>query len=67
MTGARVDAFNAAIARQADRFDVALVNLHEEGVEDDLVSGADGFHPNNEGHREIADKFLDVILPSLGL
>jgi lysophospholipase L1-like esterase len=35
--------------------------------EDDLVSDEDGFHPNNEGHRQIADHFLEVILPALGL
>jgi lysophospholipase L1-like esterase len=31
------------------------------------VSDEDGFHPNDEGHRRIAEEFLDVILPALGL
>jgi lysophospholipase L1-like esterase len=31
------------------------------------VSDQDGFHPNNRGHRRIADRFLEVILPALGL
>jgi lysophospholipase L1-like esterase len=31
------------------------------------VSDEDGFHPNDEGHQRIADEFLDVILPALGL
>ena len=63
VTEDRVEAFNEAIERQAERFDVPIVDLHEEGVEDDL----DGFHPNNEGHRRIAEEFLEVILPELGL
>jgi lysophospholipase L1-like esterase len=46
---------------------VLLVDLYSEPVEDDLVSDRDGFHPNNEGHRAIADRFLEVILPALGL
>lgn len=67
VTEARVEAFNEAIARQAERFDVAVVDLHGEGVEEDLVSDLDGFHPSDEGHRRIAEEFLEVILPELGL
>jgi lysophospholipase L1-like esterase len=67
VTEDRIDAFNAAIERQAGEFDVPIVDLHEEGVEDDLVSDVDGFHPNNEGHRRIAEEFLQVILPQFGL
>ena len=67
VTEERVEAFNEAIERQAERFDVSIVDLHEEDVEEDLVSDVDGFHPNNEGHRRIADEFLEVILPELGL
>jgi acyl-CoA thioesterase I len=63
----RVEEFNEAIAAQAEDYDVLVVDLYSEGVEDDLVSDEDGFHPNNEGHRQIADRFLDVILPALGL
>jgi lysophospholipase L1-like esterase len=67
VTRERVEAFNAAIAEQAADYDVLLVDLFAEPVEDDLVSDKDGFHPNDEGHRRIAEKFLEVILPALGL
>lgn len=67
VTEARVEAFNGAIERQADEFNVSIVDLHEEGIEEDLVSDIDGFHPNNEGHRRIAEEFLEVILPQFGL
>lgn len=61
----RVKAFNAAIAQQADSFDVPVVDLFEEDIEDDLISDVDGFHPNDAGHRRIANKFLEVIGPEL--
>jgi acyl-CoA thioesterase I len=67
VTRERIEEFNEAIAEQAEGHDVLLVDLYSEPVEDDLVSGRDGFHPNNDGHREIADRFLEVILPALGL
>lgn len=67
VTRERVRAFNAAIARQATRHDVPVADLFSQPVEHDLVSSADGFHPSNEGHARIAQQFLDVILPALGL
>jgi lysophospholipase L1-like esterase len=67
VTRERIEAFNDAIAEQAEDYDVRLVDLDAEPVEDDLVSDKDGFHPNDEGHRRIADEFLKVILPALGL
>jgi lysophospholipase L1-like esterase len=67
VTQERIEAFNEVIAAQAEAHDVLLVDLHAEAVEDDLVSDEDGFHPNNEGHRQIADHFLAVIVPALGL
>ncbi len=67
VTRERIEAFNDAIAEQAADHDALLVDLHSEPVEDDLVSDADGFHPNNEGHRRIAEEFLAVILPAPGL
>ena len=67
VTQERIEAFNEAVAEQAEDHDVLLVDLYSEPVEDDLVSDRDGFHPNNDGHREIADRFLEVILPALGL
>ena len=51
VTRERIEAFNEAIAEQAEDHDVLLVDLYGEPVEDDLVSDQDGFHPNNEGHR----------------
>ena len=67
VTQERIEAFNEIIAEQADDYDVLLVDLYSQPVENDLVSDRDGFHPNNQGHREIADRFLEVILPALGL
>jgi len=67
VTEERIEEFNEAIAEQAEDYDVLLVDLYAEPVEDDLVSDEDGFHPNDEGHRRIAEKFLEVILPALGL
>jgi acyl-CoA thioesterase I len=67
VTRERIEEFNEAIAAQAENDDVLLVDLYSEPVEDDLVSDRDGFHPNNDGHRAIADRFLEVILPALGL
>jgi lysophospholipase L1-like esterase len=66
VTQERVHEFNEAIAAQAEDYDVLVVDLHAQPVEDDLVSDEDGFHPNNEGHRKIADQFLAVILPGGG-
>jgi lysophospholipase L1-like esterase len=67
VTAERVRAFNAAIARQARRYDVPVVELSARPVESELVSDVDGFHPSNDGHARIARHFLDVILPAIGL
>ena len=67
VTRERIEAFNEVIAEQAEDHDVLLVDLYGEPVEDHLVSDEDGFHPNDEGHRRIADEFLEIILPALGL
>jgi lysophospholipase L1-like esterase len=67
VTRERIDAFNQAIADRAADHEVLLVDLFGEPVEDELVSEQDGFHPNNGGHRRIAEEFLEVILPALGL
>jgi lysophospholipase L1-like esterase len=67
VTRERIEEFNAAIAAQAEDYDVLLVDLYSEGVAAGLVSDRDGFHPNNAGHQRIADQFLKVILPALGL
>jgi acyl-CoA thioesterase I len=66
VTRERIEEFNDASAEQAEDPEVLVVDLFGEPVEDDLVSD-DGFHPNNEGHHRIAEEFLEVILPALGL
>jgi lysophospholipase L1-like esterase len=66
VTRERIGAFNTAIARQAGRYRVPLVDLFAQPVEPALVS-ADGFHPSNSGHARIAQLFLDTLLPGLGL
>jgi acyl-CoA thioesterase I len=67
VTRERIEEFNDAIAEQAEDHDVLVVDLYDEPVDDDLVSDEDGFHPNDEGHQRIAEEFLEVILPALGL
>jgi acyl-CoA thioesterase-1 len=67
VTRERIEEFNEIIAERAEDHDALLVDLYSEPVEDDLVSDEDGFHPNDDGHQRIADEFLDVILPALGL
>lgn len=67
VTAERVAAFNRVIAEEAKRAEASLVDLLAGPVRDDLVFDLDGFHPNNAGHREIANRFLGVILPALHL
>jgi lysophospholipase L1-like esterase len=68
VTRERIEAFNQVIAEQAEDNDVLLVDLYAEPVVDDLVSDQEeGFQVNKEGHSRIAEKFLEVILPALGL
>ena len=65
VTGRRIEAFNRIIHNQADEHDAALVRLSEEEVEDRYVSDIDGFHPNDRGHRRIAELFLAAIEPEV--
>lgn len=67
VTSERIDAFNAVIQRQALAFDVRLVVFSGGDIPRDCVSGVDGFHPNNDGHRLIAEFFLRKVMPALGL
>jgi len=57
----RVIAFNDVIARQAAANDAPVVDLFSEALSDALFNEEDGFHPSNEGHQFIADRFLEVI------
>lgn len=64
VTTARVNAYNAAIIRQAQRHGATLVRLDTEPLITQRVSD-DGFHPSNEGYEVIANLFLDQIIPTL--
>lgn len=64
----RLAAFNAVIENQAALHGAALVPISTLPVmEADLTSDVDGFHPSDEGHARIAELFLQVIRPALGL
>lgn len=63
VTPTRLAAFNRAIEKQANSFNVPIVRLSREEITDDLVSEIDGFHPSDKGHRRIAQLFLKIILP----
>ena len=63
----RIQAFNTAIQRQAEVFNVPVVDLFADMPGDELVSNIDGFHPNNRGHERIAQLFLQIILPEFNL
>ncbi len=65
VTTERVAAYNRVIATEADERGIPLVDLFSEGIEDDLVSDLDGFHPNNDGHDRIAELFLAIIRDEL--
>ena len=56
---ARVDAYNQAIARIAERQGAVLVDLHgsAQASFDGMLVASDGFHPSTEGHRRIAEVF----------
>jgi lysophospholipase L1-like esterase len=66
VTAERVAAFNEAIHDQAEAHDAVLVALSAQEVDEQFVSDADGFHPNDAGHAAIADLFLEAIAPELG-
>jgi lysophospholipase L1-like esterase len=67
VTRARVDAFNEVIHQRAREYDVPIVPMADSPIIRECVSDADGFHPNNRGHRKIADLFLLTIRRELGL
>lgn len=67
VTRERIDAFNAIIYEQAEEHDVSVVRLSTIAPDQVLISDIDGFHPSSEGHKQIADAFLSVILPAYKL
>jgi len=65
VTEARIASFNRAIELEAKRVNAKVVDLSRAPIKDEWVSNGDGFHPDNEGHRAIAERFVAVILPVL--
>ena len=65
VTEKRIQAYNAVIAREAEKAGASLVDLFAEAPRDDLVLQSDGFHPNDAGHRELAARFLRAIRPKI--
>jgi lysophospholipase L1-like esterase len=63
VTPARINVFNAAIAEATRSAGGTLIDLHATPIRDELVFDVDGFHPNNDGHREIARQLLQGLLP----
>lgn len=67
VTPERIAAFNEAIQRQAQAFNILpVVDLFSVMITDDFLAD-DGFHPSDEGHELVAELFLDVLLPKLGV
>jgi lysophospholipase L1-like esterase len=65
ITPERIEAFNTAIERQVRAHNAFLVDLHAEPMEDELVSDVNGIHPNNDGHRRMADLYFEAILAAM--
>jgi|688.fasta_scaffold111140_1 lysophospholipase L1-like esterase len=65
VTKERLVGFNNAIARLTASCNAHLVDLFNIPLNDDLVSDADGFHPNDRGHRTIADAMIKILAPLL--
>ena len=66
VTVENVAAFNQAITRQANKYNIPIVDFFKAAPGDMLVS-KDGFHPNNDGHQKIANLYLQIVLPKFGL
>ena len=66
LVDAYVAAYNAAIARVAQREGAVLVDLHAASVTLGAAGGesfvsADGFHPSTTGHRAVAELFAQAL------
>lgn len=64
VTSARVAAYNDVIRSLASEFGIQIAELTQITPDATLVSDEDGFHPNNEGYRAMADIYLSVITPA---
>lgn len=56
----RIQSFNAIIRSEAAKSGATLIELSDDPILDGEVSD-DGFHPNDDGHRRIAEAFLSAI------
>lgn len=64
VTLARIGAFNAIIAEECAKYGIPVVDAFSANIQDFQVSD-DGFHPNDAGHRLLADLFIPVIRANL--
>lgn len=66
VTSERVNAYNAAIARQTSSHNIPLIDLYagEYALNWEYVS-LDGYHPSNKGHAKLAELYLEIILKYL--
>jgi acyl-CoA thioesterase I len=58
VTRQRIAAFNAAIERQAVRFNMTVIHLDEQPAGDNYISDVDGFHPTTAGYAMLTEVFL---------
>ncbi|HJT22427.1 MAG TPA: SGNH/GDSL hydrolase family protein [Nitrospira sp.] len=65
VTADRVAAFNRAIELETLAAKATLVNLFAVPLRAEWIFGGDGLHPDNDGHRIIADEFLRALGPAL--
>ncbi len=63
----KIQAVNQKIHALAGQLDVRLVNLYALMDGRSSLFGSDGFHPNPDGYRVMAESFLRVIMNALGL
>jgi len=60
VTTARINAFNQQITLQANNYQAVIVDLRQEPVTSEYTAD-DGYHPNDNGHRIIFEKFFATI------
>ncbi len=61
VTTLRITQFNQAIIRTANNFNLPIADLSQ--INAGKYTADDGFHPNDGGHRIIAEVFLSIIEP----
>ncbi|MBN8548091.1 MAG: hypothetical protein J0M12_02120 [Deltaproteobacteria bacterium] len=63
VTPQNVAAYNAAINAVANKYGIPVARLSSEAPDDRYVSDEDGFHPNDQGHKRMAELFYAIIGP----